>query len=163
MAYFVEFRALNIYVGVTGVSLQEKIDHAMPSDILGMRFAHNAFDFLEDGDFLTAAYEAGIHVEKRKRLEAAWRRQEGGGNKDAQGSGKGPGKTERSGKTGDTGRKEVDHKQSGKTGSGGQTERSGKERVWENAHAALAGVDQAEIDFHKKDNPNGCWRCGCYT
>jgi len=109
MAYFVKFRALNIYVGVTGESLQEKIDHAMPSDILDMRFAHNAFDFLEDGDFLTATYEAGIHVEKRKRLEAARRRQEGEGNKDAQGSGKGPGKTERSGKPGNTGRKEADH------------------------------------------------------
>jgi len=158
--YFIEFRALNIYAGVTGESLQEKIDHAMPSDILDMRFAHNVFNFLEDGDFLTATYEAGIHVEKRKRLEAARQWQEGGGNKDAEGSGKGPGKTERSGKSGNTGRKEGDHKQSGKTDSGGQTARPGKERVWENARAALAGVDQAEIDSHKKDNQSSCWRCG---
>jgi len=99
-------------------------------------------------------------VEKRKTLEAAWWRQEGQGNKDAQGSGKGPGKTERSGKSGNTGSKEVDHKQSGKTDSSGQTGRSGKERVWENTCAALAGVDQAEIDSHKKDNQSGCWRCG---
>jgi len=118
-AYFVEFRALNIYAGVTGESLQEKVDHAMPSAILDMRFAHNAFVFLEDGDFLTATYKAGIHVEKRKRLEATRRRQEGGGNKDAQGSGKGPGKTERSGKSRNTDRKEVDHKQSGRTDLGG--------------------------------------------
>jgi len=159
-AYFVEFRALNIYAGVTGESLQEKIDHAMPSDILEMRFAHNAIHFLEDGDFLTATYEVGIHVEKRKRLEAARRRQEGGGNKDSQGSGKGSGKTERSGKSWNTGRKEVNHKQSGKADSGGQTARSGNERIWENARAAWAGVDQAEIDSHKKDNQNGCWRCG---
>ena len=132
----------------------------MPSDIVDMRFAHNAFDFHKDGDFMTATYEAGIHVEKRKRLEAARRRQESGGNKDAQGFGKGPGKTERSGKPGNTSRKEVDHKQSGKTDSGGQTARSGKEREWENARAALAGVDQAEIDSHKKDNQSGCRRCG---
>jgi len=52
-AYFVEFQALNIYVGVTDRSLQEKIDHVMSSEILDIRFAHNAFDFLEDGDFLT--------------------------------------------------------------------------------------------------------------
>jgi len=79
----------------------------------------NAFDFLEDGDFLTATYKAGIHVEKRKRLEATRRWQEGGGNKDAQGTGKGPGKTERSGKSRNTDRKEVDHKQSERTDLGG--------------------------------------------
>jgi len=70
-AYFTEFRALNVYAQATGEGLREKIDQAMPDNILDMRFAHYMEEFIDDEHFLTATYNAGLHVERRKALRTA--------------------------------------------------------------------------------------------
>jgi len=36
----------------------------------------------------------------------------------------------------------------------------GKGTQWGSLFHALKGVNQKEIDTHKKDNSNRCWRCG---
>jgi len=82
----------------------------MTAEILTMRFSQNPRPFTEDEPFLLATYKAGRHVEVLQAVLKAQRKQGGegsgfsGGNKDAQGSGKGSGKTKRSGKSGNTSR-----------------------------------------------------------
>jgi len=71
-AYLTEFQALKIYARYIGESLQEKINLAMPQTIIDMRFAHHMGEFVDDEHFLTATYEAGVHVEQRKALEELW-------------------------------------------------------------------------------------------
>ena len=68
-AYLTEFRALNHYVRSTGEGLQEKVNLAMTSEILRMRFAHYRGNFADDDDFIEATYEAGLQVEEMKALE----------------------------------------------------------------------------------------------
>jgi len=70
-AYFTEFRALKVYTRATGEGLREKIDQAMPNNILDMRFAHYMEEFVDDQHFLMATYNAGLHVEWRKALKVA--------------------------------------------------------------------------------------------
>ena len=68
-AYFTEFRALNQYARATGEGLQEKVNIAMTSEILRMRFAHYKGGFVDDNDFMEATYQAGLQVEEMKALE----------------------------------------------------------------------------------------------
>jgi len=70
-AYFTEFKALNRYAQATGEGLQEKINLAMTSEILCMRFAQNRGTFADDEGFMEATYEAGLQVEELKALEKA--------------------------------------------------------------------------------------------
>jgi len=58
-----EFWALNVYAQATGEGLREKIDQAMTDNIVDMRFAHSMEEFVDDKHFLTATYNAGLHVE----------------------------------------------------------------------------------------------------
>jgi hypothetical protein len=58
-AYLMEFRALNNYTQATEQGLQEKIDLAMPSAILKMRFSHYLGEFATDQHFLQATYQVG--------------------------------------------------------------------------------------------------------
>ena len=67
-----EFRALNQYARATGEGLQEKINLAMTSEILRMRFAHYRGDFTDDNDFMEATYQASLQVEEMKALEKTW-------------------------------------------------------------------------------------------
>jgi len=69
--YFMEFQALNVYTQPTSEGLHEKIDQAMPDSIPDMRFAHYMEEFIDDEHFLTATYNAGLHVKRRKALKAA--------------------------------------------------------------------------------------------
>jgi len=78
-AYFTEFRTVNVYAQATGEGLREKIDQAMPDNILDMRFAHYMEEFIDDEHFLMATYNAGLHVERRKALKAARKAQPGNG------------------------------------------------------------------------------------
>jgi len=70
-AYFTEFRSLNNYTRATGEGLQEKVDLAMTSEILRMRFSHNQEEFADDEGFLQATFQAGLQVERMKALEKA--------------------------------------------------------------------------------------------
>jgi len=67
-AYLTEFRALNIHARVTGEALQNKVNLALPLEIIDMRFAQNPRLFMEDEPFLVATYEAGRHWENRNLL-----------------------------------------------------------------------------------------------
>ena len=66
-----EFRALNLFAQTTGEALNEKIDLAMTSEILRMRFTHYLGEFEDDEGFLQATYQAGVQVERLKTLEKA--------------------------------------------------------------------------------------------
>jgi len=46
--YLMEFRTPNLFAQVTGEALKEKIDLAMMSEILKMRFAHYFGEFKDD-------------------------------------------------------------------------------------------------------------------
>jgi hypothetical protein len=155
-AYLTAFRALNIHARVNGEALQNKVNLALPLEIIDMRFAQNPHLFAEDEPFLVATYEAGRHWENRNLLvkeKAAIERGSGGqsSSTNPKGSGKGT-------KNQGTRRTKEDHPQSGQTG-GGSTEKSGKGKIWKGLRDAFKGVPQDEIDNHKKD-PQGCWRCG---
>jgi len=56
----------------------------MPDSIMDMHFAHYMEEFIDDEHFLTANYNAGLHVEQRKALKAVCESQPGnsGGHKD---------------------------------------------------------------------------------
>lgn len=69
--YMMEFRALNNYAQAAGEGLREKIDLAMPSSILDMRFNQNPEEPATDEHFLQATHRAGLQVEKRRALQQA--------------------------------------------------------------------------------------------
>jgi len=69
--YLTEFWALNIFARATGGALREKVDLAMTTEILKMRFAHYLEEFADDEGFLQATYQAGLQVERMKALEKA--------------------------------------------------------------------------------------------
>jgi len=146
-AYFTEFRALNNYARATGEGLQEKVDLAMTSEILRMRFAHYLGEFADDEGFLAATYQAGLQVERMKALEkarenAAPRRTE----------------KDRDGKKDDH-RRNSGKKEENKPTEPREPKRSETQKGWGHIGAALKGVPQAEIENHKKVQ-DGCWRCG---
>jgi len=58
--YLTEFRALNIFARATGEALREKVDLAMMTEILRMRFAHYLEEFADDEGFSQATYQAGL-------------------------------------------------------------------------------------------------------
>jgi len=68
-SYFTEFRALYNYAHGTGEGLQGKVDLAMTSEILRMRFSHYLGEFPDDEGYLDASYQAGLQVERIKALE----------------------------------------------------------------------------------------------
>jgi hypothetical protein len=161
--YLTEFRTLNVYARATGEGLQEKINMAMPDNILDMRFNQNEEEFADDEHFLRATYRAGLQVEKKKALKAAKEalrslapaaKEE---SKRGQGTGKGSGKDrkDQEGKT-ETTPKDTKGTTSGKATKPG----NGKGTVWGSTKEALKGVAQDEIDAHKKGNKDGCYRCG---
>jgi len=155
-AYFTEFCALNVYVRGTGEELREKIDQAIPDNILDMRFAHYMEEFIDDEHFLTATYKAGLHVERKKALKAARESQprNGAGRKDGP-DGNNPGNARK-------GKLSGGPKQAGKSDSGGKAEKPRKswaESHWGSGGNAFKGVPPNEIDSHKNSKAN-CWRCG---
>jgi hypothetical protein len=139
-AYLTEFRALNIFAKATGEALKEKIDLAMTSEILKMRFAHYLGEFADDEGFLQATYQAGLQVERMKALE-----------KSREGS--------RTVKTEEKRRepKGLPDRKRGKEERGKERSQEKKE-AWKSVSEALEGVPQGEIEAHKKDRDN-CWRC----
>jgi hypothetical protein len=60
----------------------------------------------------------------------------------------------------------VTEKETEKTGMSGSgrtptpKSQKGKGTQWSHLGPALKGIDQKEIDTHKKGNDNGCWCCG---
>jgi hypothetical protein len=157
-----EFRALNNYAQATGQGIQEKIDLAMPSAILKMRFSHYLGEFATDEPFLQATYQAGLQVERLKALENYWEASKPGKAEEKKKEGQSAGKG--SGKGRDVPR--VTEKETERTGMSGSgripTPKSQKVKgtQWSHLGPALKGIDQKEIDTHKKGNDNGCWRCG---
>jgi len=152
-AYLTEFRALNIYARCTGESLQEKINLAMLRAMIDMRFAHHMGDFVDDEHFLTATYEAGVHVEQQKALEELRGRKKEAGQKDAPGKDSGKGRKGQGEKEGS--------KRSERTDSGGKTERLGfgQPGHWKTKEEALAGVPTKERKEYGSSKDN-CWWCG---
>jgi hypothetical protein len=155
-AYLTEFRALNTYARATGEALKEKIDLAMTSEILKMRFAHYLGEFADDEGFLQATYQAGLQVERMKALEKARE-----GNR--------PPKQEEKKKDGQE-RRTPDKARKGKEtdraprpeqrdpGNGRRQIWGAKDR-WVSKDEALKGVppkEQEEYGASEKD----CWRCG---
>ena len=150
-AYLTEFRALKIYAKCMGESLQEKINLAMPQAIIDMRFAHHMGEFVDDEHFLTATYEAGLHVEQRKALEEL---RSGKKEKEGPKPGKDSGKSRKG-----QGEKE-DPKQAEKAGSGGKARRpefgqAGHRGTKEEALAGVPAREQKEYGASR----DGCWRC----
>lgn len=147
-AFFTEFKALNRYARATGEGLQEKVNLAMTSKILRMRFAHYRGGFVDDEDFMEATYQAGLQVEEMKALEKA--------RVTAQSAATTP-KTHRleERKKEDRRKEERQPNREKRDENRPQENRSG----WENTGAALKGVPQNEVDDHKKIQ-GGCWRCG---
>ena len=64
-----DYRALNNFAWTMGEALKEKVNLAMLSDILRMRFAHYLGEFADDEGFLQMTYQARLQVEQMKDLE----------------------------------------------------------------------------------------------
>jgi len=153
-----EFRALNLFVRATGEALKEKIDLAMTSEILRMRFAHYLGEFEDDEGFLQTTYQAGVQVERLKTLEKARKTQKGAQppKDDKRKDGQNKGSSDNTGKgrenTKETGRR-VETQNSERKSQYGQLGR------WESRDAALAGMPEKEKEEYRR-NRDDCWRCG---
>jgi hypothetical protein len=144
-AYLNEIRTLNLIAGATGQGLQEKIDLAMPEDILDMRAAQFRGILVTDEDFLLATEEAGQQIERNKALKAMRRELKGhpyGSGSDAP-SFKNP--------------KEGKHTPTANPPS--SASRGTGKKIYSSWKDALAGVNHAEVEEHKAAKA-GCWRCG---
>jgi hypothetical protein len=146
-SYFTEFRTLNLIAGATGQGLQEKIDLAMPDEILDMRAAQFKGILSTDEEFLTATEEAGLHVERTKALKAM--RKES----------KGPlssGRTERPPR-GDTNKESKSDNRTNPLPP--STTRTFGKRLFASMKDALAGINLEEVNGYKAERA-GCFRCG---
>jgi len=150
-AYLTEFRALNNYAKVTGESLQEKVNMAMPDSVLIMRFAHYLGEFVDDDDFLEATYQAALQVEMKKALKAAKEATRitapAAGKKDDKKEGKKENQRPREPRDEEKGR------------SLERRSQYGKPRHWNSKDEAMKGVPPREQEEYFK-NPDDCWRCG---
>lgn len=144
-AYFNEFRTLNLIAGATGQGLQEKIDLAMPDDILDMRAAQFRGVLVADEDFLAATEEAGLQVERNKALKVM--RKELKGHPFSSG-------TERENPKREGKSEARTNPRTSPTGP-----RATGRRIYATLKDALAGLDLAELEDHKTTKA-GCWRCG---
>jgi len=152
-AYFTELRALNRYAQATGEGLQEKVNIAMTSEILRMRFAHYKGGFVDDNDFMEATYQAGLQVEEMKALEKT--------REAARVPGQGPKNNRPDEKKKEDHRKKEEGRSAAKERDSRREDRRApaEKKGWESRGAALKGVPQNEIDNHKKVR-DGCWRWG---
>jgi len=117
-----------------------------------MRFTHHMGDFVDDQHFLTATYEAQVHVEQRKALKGL---QTGKKEKEGPSRGKDSGKSHKG-----QGEKEGP-KQAEKASSGGKARRPGFRQLghWGTKEEALAGVPTKECKEYKASR-EGYWQCG---
>ena len=149
--YLTAFRALNIHAWVTGEALQNKVNLALPLEIIDMRFAQNPRLFTEDEPFLVATYEAGRHWENRNLLAKEKAAIEWGtGSQNV--SMKPPNKGSK-----EQGKGKEEHQQPGRVSNDNQ--KMGRAKLWRGLRDALQGIPQNEINEHKK-SPESCWRCG---
>lgn len=142
-----EFRALNNYARATGEGLQEKVDMAMTSEILRMRFAHFMEEFTDDEGFLQATLRYGLQVERMKALEKARERTKPGRPEEKK---KDDRKTD--------GRKLTEKaRREPRNDTGARNEYGGTGR-WSSEAAAFEGVPVSE----KRElmSTRGCHRCG---
>jgi hypothetical protein len=145
MACFNEFRTLNLIAGAAGQGLQEKIDLAMPEDILDMRAAQFRGVLVADKDYLSATEEAGQQVERNKALK--------GMRKELRGHSQG------SGTEWETPKKEGKSESRSNPSSSPLSFRAIGKRIYATLKDALAGVSLKEVEDHKATKA-GCWRCG---
>jgi hypothetical protein len=147
-AYLNEFRTLNLIAGATGQGLQEKIDLAMPEDVLDMRAAQFRGILVTDEDFLAATEEAGQQIERNKALKAM--RRELKGHHYAPDNA-GPKSQRDSGKEG----------KSAPTANPSPlfTTRSAGKRIYGHWKDAIVGVNPVEVEEYRTAKA-GCWRCG---
>jgi len=149
-AYFTEFRALNQYARATGEGLQEKINIAMTSEILRMRFAHYKGGFVDDNDFMEATYQAGLQVEEMKALEKTREAARIPGPKNNRPDGKGKE---------DHRKKDEERAVTKQQDSRREDKRAPtRKKAWVSLETALKGVPTKEREEYK--TTDGCWRCG---
>jgi hypothetical protein len=144
-AYLNEFCTLNLVAGATGQGLQEKIDLAMPVEILDMRAAQFRGVLVTDEDFLVATEEAGQQVERNKALKATRRELKGhhyGSGTDATGTRKDSSKESRPSPTANP-----------------SLARATGKKIYSSWKKALTGVSPAEVEEYKAAKA-GCWQCG---
>jgi len=153
-SYFTEFRALNNYARATGEGLQEKVDLAMTSEILRMRFSHYLGEFADDEGFLNATYQVGLQVERMKALEKA---REGRQRRTEEK------KKETSREKDHAPKKEETRESNRPDRSNNQMPRKsswfGKSDTWITADEAMKGVPNAEKEEYRQSRED-CWRCG---
>jgi len=152
-----EFRALNNFARATGQRLQEKIDLAMPDNILDMRFNQNPDNPVDDEQFLQAAYRAGIQVQKKKALKGA---------RDALRTALPPKDDQRkdrqnkcSSDNARKGKEAIQEQGKEKTREPKRKSQYGHPRRWASRESALTGVPTKEQEEYGR-NMEDCWRCG---
>lgn len=145
-AYLNEFCTLNLIAGATGQGLQEKIDLAMPEDILDLRAAQFRGILVTDEDFLAATEEARQQIECNKVLKAMC--------KELKGHHYTPDSTAGSKTLKDSSR---DPKPMANS-SPAFTARGTEKRIYSHWKDTLAGVSPCEVEEHKAAKA-GCWRC----
>jgi len=135
--YLNAFGSLNRIAGVNGPALQEKINRALPAEILDMRSCQVRGVILADHDFLDATLEAGVQVEMTKALKAAV-----SGTQE---------------KKKEEGKERKGNSERSITLPTHKTEKEGR-KIWGTTKEAVAGVSPSELAAHKQKD--GCHRCG---
>ncbi|KAJ4354967.1 hypothetical protein N0V85_009579 [Neurospora sp. IMI 360204] len=136
---------LNESVRWSGTMFRSHVSRNLPSKIIEMVYQIRGGVPDTDDDFLAAIQEAG-------RVYENMLQDSGYTGKDAPTS-----RTEHS-KSGQQPRKDS-RSPSDRNQSSKQPDRSAKDKKWSSNRDALKGIDQADIDQHKKDQVS-CWRCG---
>lgn len=156
---------MNNFARATGQSLREKIDLAMPDNILSMRFNQNPDDFIDNELFLRTNYRAGIQVEKFKALKQAKEAMRNMGSSEKtqpRTNGKTDGQNKASSDNTRKGRK-TERDSNPRSGSGNHADKPawgkfGKPGYSSTKADAVKAVPEGEQENYRK-NPDNSWRC----
>jgi len=153
-SYFTEFWALNNYTCATGEGLQEKVDLAMTSEILRMRFSYYLGEFADDEGFLDATYQAGLQFERIKALEKA---REGHQGRIEEKKKETLREKDRAPKKKET--RENNHPDRSNNQTPRKSNWFGKKDTWSTVDEAMKGIPNAEKEEYRQSRED-CWRCG---
>jgi len=156
-AYMTEFRALNNLTRVTGESLQEKIDLAMPEAVIDMQFAHYLGEFTDDEGFLHTTYQAALQVERKKALKQA--KEQIRGQTGNPGSSKMEKKEDKRQENRTSSKQKESHPRESPSNAATKPTWFGKKNTWPTMDEAMKGLPNNEKEEYRQSRED-CWRCG---
>ena len=158
--YITKLQELNYSVSVSGIALQDLVTRTVPEEVVKMVYNREGDLPEEDNDFLDAIVRAGLVYETMQANPALHRRESGKDGSGSRSEHKKPDKTPSSNSRSNSDRPAKNEKKR-KRDDGGDHKKSDtpREKCWKDSKTALAGVDNSDVEKHKKAGAK-CWRCG---